>query len=74
MAKHSGSYSSKKRQKELARLEKQKEKRERRLRPKVQEDGAELEGTEGQEMAPESTEEPGKTPSSTEGQEKTEEN
>lgn len=40
MAKHSGFFGHKKRQKEIARLEKQKEKRERRLRPKVRENDA----------------------------------
>lgn len=50
LAKHSGFFGHKKRQKEIARLEKQKEKRERRLRPKVKEDAtdsAEPEITEG---------------------------
>jgi len=50
LAKHSGFFGHKKRQKEIARLEKQKEKRERRLRPKVREDAAdpaEPEITEG---------------------------
>ena len=46
MAKHSGFFGHKKRQKEIARLEKQKEKRERRLRPKVKEDDADQTGQE----------------------------
>lgn len=46
MAKHSGFFGHKKRQKEIARLEKQKEKRERRLRPKVKEDDADQAGQE----------------------------
>jgi len=46
LAKHSGFFGHKKRQKEIARLEKQKEKRERRLRPKVSEDAADSSETE----------------------------
>jgi len=46
LAKHSGFFGHKKRQKEIARLEKQKEKRERRLRPKVKEDDADQTGQE----------------------------
>jgi hypothetical protein len=52
LAKHSGFFGHKKRQKEIARLEKQKEKRERRLRPKVREndtDPAEPEIVQGSE-------------------------
>lgn len=47
MAKHSGYYGSKKRQKEIARLNKQEEKRQRRFGAKNQEDVKETEGEEG---------------------------
>jgi len=60
LAKHTGFFGHKKRQKEIARLEKQKEKRERRLRPKVKEDDTdpvEPEIAQGSEGTSEGTDE-----------------